>query len=179
MEIFVSFAITFLTSVLIYTYMVTRPTIFTLTLVMIELNVLERYVMTGKNKYLLVLPALSLMMINLHAALWPMLFVMILPYIVSSFRFKIGIIKNEGFDNKYILMTVAAMILIAFVNPYGLDAITYLIRSIGYPNMKNIIEIQHPYVMNFTGALVYVYIFLTALIYIFYRTGKTKLRYFC
>jgi len=175
---FVSFAITFLTSVLIYTYMVTRPTIFTLTLVMIELNVLESYMMTGKNKYLLVLPILSLIMINLHAALWPMLFVMILPYIVSSLRFKIGFIKNEGFEKKYLFLTIAVMILIAFVNPYGLDAMTYLIKSTGYPNMKNIIEIQHPYVMNFTGAVIYIYIFLIALVYMFFRKGKTKLRYF-
>lgn len=175
---FVSFAITFLTSVLIYTYIVTRPTIFTLTLVMIELNVLESYMMTGKNKYLIVLPILSLMMINLHAALWPMLFVMILPYIVSSFKFNIGIIKNKGFNNKFLLLTVSVMIIIAFANPYGLDAMTYLMRSAGYPNMKNIIEIQHPYVMSFTGAIIYIYIFLIALVYILYRNGKTKLRYF-
>lgn len=175
---FVSFTITFLTSVLIYTYMVTRPTIFTLTLVMIELNALESYMMTGKNKYLLVLPVLSLIMINLHAALWPMLFVMILPYIVSSLRFKVGFIKNEGFEKKYLFLTIAVMVLIAFVNPYGLDAMTYLIRSAGYPNMKNIIEIQHPNVMDFTGAIIYIYIFLIALVYILFRKGKTKLRYF-
>lgn len=175
---FVSFVITFLTCILIFTYMVTRPTIFTLIIVMIELNILESYVLTGRNKYLLVLPILSLMMINLHAALWPMLFVMILPYIVSSFKFNIGFFKNEGFGKKYLLLTVVAMILIAFINPYGLDAITYLIKSVGYPNMKNISEIQHPYVMDFTGAIVYSYIFLIALVYILYRKGSTKVQYF-
>jgi len=175
---FVSFLITLLAGILIFTYMVTRPTIFTIIIVMVELNILESYVITGKNKYLIVLPILSLMMINLHAALWPMLFVIMLPYIVSSFKFNIGIIKNKGFNNKFLLLTVSAMILIAFVNPYRLDAMTYLIRSAGYPNMKNIIEIQHPYVMNFIGAIIYIYIFLIALVYILYRNGKTKFRYF-
>jgi hypothetical protein len=175
---FVSFVITFLTSVLIFTYMVTRPTIFTLIIVMIELNILESYVLTGTNKYLLALPVLSMIMINLHAALWPMLFVMILPYIVSSFKFNIGIIKNEGFNKKNLLLTIAAMILIAFINPYGLDAITYLIKSVGNPNMKIISEIKHPYVMDFTGAIVYSYIFLIALVYILYRKGATKFQYF-
>lgn len=175
---FVSFVITILTSILIFTYMVTRPTIFTLIIVMVELNVLESFVMTGKNKYLIVLPILSLMMINLHAALWPMLFVLLLPYLVSSVKFKIGITKNEGFKNKYLLLAVVVMILIAFINPYGLDAMTYLIRSTGNPHMKNISEIQSPYVNNMSGALIYSYICLIALIYIIYRNGITNLRYF-
>lgn len=175
---FISYATTLLASILIIMYMVTRPTIFTLVIVMIELYALESYVTSGKNKYLLILPVLSMLMINLHAALWPILFVLMLPYLVNSFKFKLGIITSEGYKNRYLFLAVGAMLLVALINPYGIDAMTYLLRSVGYPYMKNIMEIQPPYVNSFTGAVVYTYIVIIAFVYIFYRKGKTNIRFF-
>jgi hypothetical protein len=175
---FVSYSVTLLASILIYTYMVIRPTIITLVIVMIELNILEQYAKTGERRYLLILPLLSLLMINFHAALWPMLFVLILPYVIDSFKFKIRSICGEGFKKRYLFLSILAMIIVAFVNPYGVDAMLYLIKSAGYPYMKNIMELQPPNVSSFTGALIYAYIAFVALTYIFHRRGKTKVRYF-
>lgn len=175
---FVSFILTFLSSILIYSYMVTRPTIFTLVLVMIELNVLERYVIDENYKVLYVLPFLSLLMINLHAALWIILFILMIPYIINSFKLKIGFINNEGYPKTYLFMTVVVMLIVALINPYGIDAMTYLIRSTGNPNMMNIVEIQPPYINSFSGALIFMYIFIIVLIYLFFRNGKTTVRYF-
>lgn len=174
---FVSFSITLLSSILVFTYMVTRPTIFTLVIIMIELNALENYTKNGKINNLIILPILSLIMINLHAALWPMLFVMMLPYVVDSIKFKVGFIESEGYGVKNLIIIFIAMVLIALVNPYGLDSMTYLYKSMGYPYIKNILEIMHPYVNNSTGALIYIYIFLTVSIYVFYRKGSSKIRY--
>lgn len=175
---FVSYAITMLCNILVYTYMVARPTIFTLVIVMIELNVLEKFVIDGNRKVLLILPFLSIMMINLHAALWPILFILILPYIVDSLRIKVGIFSNEGYNTKYLLLAVAAMFFSAFINPYGIDAMTYLLRSVGYPYMKKIIELQPPYINDGAGALIYTYIAIIMAIYIFYKKGTSKIRYF-
>lgn len=175
---FVSFSITMLASILIYTYMVTRPTIFTLVLVLIELNILESFSMSGEIKHLYILPLLSLLMINLHAALWPMLFIMMLPYIAESFKFKLLFIECEGHDKKYLLLTFVIMILIAFINPYGFESMIYLVKSSGNHNMVNILELQPPYISDVSGMIVYLYIFFIAFIYIFYKNGKSRLRYF-
>jgi hypothetical protein len=175
---FVSFSVTMLATILIFTYMVVRPTIITLVLVMIELNVLEYYAKSNEYKYLIILPVLSLLMINFHAALWPMLFVLILPYVIDSYKFKVRFICGEGYNKVYLFLSILAMVLVAFVNPYGVDAMLYLIKSTGYPYMKYIMELQPPNVSSFAGALIYVYITLIAFVYIFYRKGKTKVRYF-
>lgn len=174
---FVSYSITMLSNILVYTYMVARPTIFTLVIVMIELNVLENFAIDGNSKVLYILPFLSVIMINLHAALWPILFILIMPYIIDSLRFKIGFLSNEGYNNKYLLLAVAAMFFLAFINPYGIDAMTYLLRSVGYPYMKKIIELQHPYINDVAGALIYAYIAIIISVYIFYKKGTSKIRY--
>lgn len=176
-NIFVSFIVTLLSSILVYTYMVARPTIFTLCIVMIELNLLENYALNRNINYLLSLPILSLLMINLHAALWPILFIIILPYLIDSFDFKIGSVYSEGYGCKYLMLIVALMVASAFLNPYGIDSMMYLVNSTGHPEMNNIIEIKPPSVNNFSGALVYIYIAIIVFTYAFYRKGNTKWRY--
>lgn len=173
----VSFSVTMISSILIFTYMVTRPTIITLILVLLELNALESYVKSKNYKYLFILPILSLFMINMHAALWPILFILILPYIVGAFQFKFVSFVRDEYNINHLLLSVIAMIIVAFINPYGIDAMTYLINSSGYPYMKKILELQPPYINSIPGALIYFYIFSIVLIYIFYRTGKFKIRY--
>lgn len=175
---FVSYIITMMSNILVYTYMVARPTALTLVVVMVELNLMENWVYEKNNKYLLILPLLSILMINLHAALWPVIFILILPYFLDSIKFKIFKFTNEGYDNKYLLLSVAAMFIFALINPYGIDAMTYLIRSIGYPYMNNIVEIMPPYINDFSGALIYAYVALIIFIYIFYRCGTSNVRYF-
>lgn len=175
---FVSYAITMMASILVYTYMVARPTVLTLVIVMVELNLLENWVVEKNNKYLLVLPLLSMLLINLQAALWPILFILIIPYIVESFKYKICNLSDEEYDNRYLLLAVAAMFIFALINPYGIDAMTYLVRSFGYPYMNNIVEIQPPNISDFSGAIIYVYISSIILIYIFYKRGTSKIRYF-
>jgi hypothetical protein len=174
----ISFLITSLSSFLIYTYMVTRPTIFTLIIVMVELIVLEKYANSNNKKYLFVLPVLSLLMINLHAALWPILFILILPYIVDSLNIKYHFITGGGYSTKYLIIIIIVMFMVAFINPYGIDSMTYLIKSTGYADMKNIVELQAPYINSVLGATTYLYIAFILIVYIFYRDGSAKIRYF-
>lgn len=176
-NIFISFIVTLLSSILIYAYMVARPTIFTLVIVMIELNLLENYAANRNKNYILSLPILSLLMINLHAALWPILFVIILPYIIDSFKLKIGPFGSDGYGSKYLIFSVLTMLVVAFINPYGTDAMMYLIRSTGYPEMNNIIEIMPPSINKLSGVLIFSYIAIVVCIYLLYRKGHIKVRY--
>lgn len=175
---FVSYAITILVSIYIYPYMVIRPTIFTLILIMLELLSLESYISSKNNKFLMILPFLSLLQINLHAALWPILFILFVPYIIDSFNFKICSISGQGYEKKYLFLTIIIMILVGFLNPYGIESMTYLVRSYGYPEMNIILEMQPANINNAMGIFIFLCIILITFIYIFYRKGKTKIRYF-
>ena len=86
----IAVAVAALTNFFIFdAFMVTRPQIFTYTILMVEIYLLEMHVQTKKSKYLIGIPVLSLLLINLHAAMWLMLFVFMLPYLISAIPVKI------------------------------------------------------------------------------------------
>ena len=93
---FISFAVTMMTSVLISLFMITRPYIFSSLILALELYLLESFIQKRNPVYLAFLPILSILMINLHASMWPMLFVILIPYIIDSFHFKLFFVKGQG-----------------------------------------------------------------------------------
>ena len=66
------------------TFIRTRPQLLSSLIFILEIFCLESYLQTRKKKYILLLPILSLLLINLHAAMWPMLLVFLLPYLLES-----------------------------------------------------------------------------------------------
>lgn len=174
----VSFTIALFAGVFASVYMTSRPIIFTLLIILVEFYSLESFIREGNRRFLLVLPLLSLLEINLHAALWPILFVLVLPYVIDSFDFKLGPIIAEGYDKKYLFAVIALMFLAGFGNPYGWDAITYLVKSFGHSEMHElIIELKPPNINTLTGMMIYAAIFVVFFTYCVYRQGKTTLRY--
>ncbi len=172
-----SFLLTFLTVSFLTPFMTTRPIIFTLFLLSLELYLLERFIAAGGFKWLIPLPFLSALLVNLHAAMWPVQFVLFLPYLIDSFRFKFRIIEGQGYPKKILLPAVAAMIAAGFANPYGLDAMTYLLRSYGFAEINLVFEMQPANINNLLGKVIFGTLLLIIAIYFFYKKGKTRLRY--
>lgn len=119
-----------------------RPQMFTFLFLITELFLLEKYYRTGDKKFLIGLPAISLAVINLHAAYWPMIIIFALPYIAESLLIPLySKIKNEkilkyihtllfdfvGYAKRLpaLLVSLCAAIAVAFINPYGFDAVKY------------------------------------------------------
>ena len=75
----------FLLEILVFT---TRPQVFDILFLLLELYLLELYIKKKKNKYLIGLPIISLLMINLHASIWPMIFVILFPYYLGKIKLK-------------------------------------------------------------------------------------------
>jgi hypothetical protein len=118
-------------------------------------------------------------MINLQAAMWPILYVMLLPYILDSFNFKVKFISGQGYEKRFFFFAIIVMILVGFINPYGIKSMTYLLSSYGYPEISNtVIEMKPININEDTGLFIFSYILINILIYCFYRNGKTKIRYF-
>ncbi len=154
-----------------------RPIVFTLLVLSVELYLLERFTGTAKPRYLLALPALSALLINLHAAMWPIQFVLLLPYMIDAFRFRFWIFRGQGYPKRYFFPAVALMFAAGFLNPYGWSAMSYLFRSYGYQEIGIVLEMQPPNINHITGMMIFGFIFLVAAIYLLKKNRETRLRY--
>ncbi len=163
---------------LIEDYIVLRPQVFTYLILIIEIYLLESYVKTKNNKYLFVLPVLSMLLINLHSAMWYMQFVFMLPFIVNSFKIK-GI-TIDSYKLKPILIIVLFMLMVGFINPYGMDAMTMIFKSYGVSDFnKYISEMKNPVTSDYFFIVVMGISFIILCCCNFFKKCKLDVRHYC
>jgi hypothetical protein len=176
---FVSYGISFIVIALISLYMTQRPYIFLFLLIVIELYFLEKHIKSTRNIYLLPLLVLSVLMINLQAAMWPLIFVILLPYLIDSFKFKLKFIEGQGYSKKCLFFVIFCMVALGFVNPYGIGAVTYLFNSYGFREINALVSEMHSADINtLLGKLIFCTIFFIFFVIFIYRKGRYKLRYY-
>ena len=157
-------------------FVVSRPQIFSFIILLLAIYLLELYIETNKNKYIYYLPLLSFLEINLHASLWWMLILFIIPYLFDSFKNQK--LQLQGYNKKPLFIIFIITLLVGFINPYGLDAITFIFRSYGDKYMLTYINELQPLTINsFIGAHMIGVIIITTLFYVFFRDGKIRVRY--
>ncbi len=160
-------------------YMVTRPQMFTYVILLAEVCLLEKHVKTKSIKYLIGIPVLSLLLINLHAAMWPMLFVFMLPYLVAAIPLNIESKNISPSGN--ILAIFAAMIsgaIVGIVNPYGLDNMLYLLSSYGKGSFELISEMGPADLSTPEGITFFALFAAALLIAFFYKNRPFSVRFF-
>lgn len=171
--------ITFFISVLLLPCIVSRPQIFTYLILLLAIYLFELYIKTRKIKYLYILPILSFLLINLHASMWFMLFLFLLPFIIDSFNFKLKLIHGSNYFSIHIIIVIILMFLTGFLNPYDLDAITYIFKSYNIKEINNYVsEMNLVSIKEFQGIVRYFFIFIVLSIYMLYKKNDLKLRYF-
>lgn len=175
---FVSYVISFIVIALINAYMVERPHLFLFIIILFEIFFLEKYIKYNKNKFLIPLLGFSVLLINLEAAMWPLLFIILLPYVIDSFKFKFNFVEGQGYGKKSLFLTILGMIAVGFINPYGIKAMTYLFNSYGYEEMNYIEELSVANINTMTGKIIFGTILLVPLAIYIYRKGSYRLRYF-
>lgn len=165
----------------------TRPTSLTLPIFIILLYVLEKYKRTKKNKYLFIIPFLSLLEINIHCALWPILFVFICIYFLpeklpENFNKKTLLnwlfIENKNNIFKMLIVLISS-IAIGILNPNGINGMLYLINSFGSATSGNEIqELTKTPILHIYGLYVIFAIIFTT-IYIYKEKNNLDLRLLC
>ncbi|MEA4870174.1 MAG: hypothetical protein VB062_06000 [Christensenella sp.] len=174
---FASFVTTLLIAVLLTQFFITRPIIFTLLILILELYFLECFIASHKVSFLFPLPILSALLINFQAAMWPMQFILLLPYAIDSFHFKVGRIQGQGYPKRFFFPAVLLMLAAGFANPYGFRAMTYLFRSYGYSEFSLIDEMKPANINTFLGLVTFGTILAVLAVYLFHKDAKTRLRY--
>ncbi|MBR3722756.1 MAG: hypothetical protein IKN12_08310 [Selenomonadaceae bacterium] len=114
-------------------FLLTRPQILSTLVFLGEIFVLLKYAKTNDKKYLIAIPVFSLLTVNLHCAVWPLIFILMLPFFAAFLARRYTKIDSgylgEEFDVKPLIFAATVSFFIAFINPYGIKAMLFLFTS--------------------------------------------------
>lgn len=176
----VSAFVTAITNFLVFDpFLVTRPQMFTYVILLLEVYLLEKHVQTKKVNYLFAIPVLSLLLVNMHGAMWAMLLVFMLPYLVSAVFFKTKNFTLEAQGNLLALIaTFAGSIVIGLLNPYSWEAMIYLTSSYGQRSLSIISEMHSTSLDSNEGLTFFIVFGVTGLIVCFIKKRQFARRFF-
>ena len=137
-----------------------RPAVFTFILLILQCIILEDAKRKQQKGLLFILPVLMLVEINIHASMWIMHFIFLLPYLMPGtgpFRIIKKYTKEEQLTPSYKWLLLPAVLMCAclFINPYGVKGITYLFDS--YNKLLNngyITELDPPQIKSLAGIVI-------------------------
>lgn len=119
-----------------------RSQIISFNLFLLEFYAIEELLKTNKKRYFIILSIIPFLLVNIHASVYPMYFLMYLPYIAEFILSKLKlpkkedskiIIKNRNINKLWILFIIG--ILAGFCTVEGLGAHTYMFKTmVGVPD---------------------------------------------
>ena len=153
-----------------------RAQIFTYLFIIILLYIMESFYKDNSTKLIYLLPLISLLQINFHGALWYILFIILLPYIIQLI-----IDKNKNVFR--ILIISIIMFIVGFINPYTYETVFFPFTSYS-PHINTFINELRPVNLsdscNSISIISYFFYSILAiviLIYIYYKKGKLEIRH--
>ena len=148
-------------------FVVTRAQMLSYIIMMLLIYLLELYVKKGKTKLLWWVPILSLIQINLHASLWPIILIVLVIYLMG-----------KGYKKTPLIATLALSCLAGFLNPYGFRMMTFILTSYGVSEAnKAIIELQAFNLDGNFNILLYMAIAGAMIFYIYGRRQRIRFRW--
>ncbi len=144
-KVFSSVITSSIIDILLMTYFVTpRPQMFTFLIFIILLYILEKY-LKKESKVIWFIPLLSILLVNLHASMWPCLFILMLPYLVE---FSYNYLRKKDKRILKLLQVLFVSIIVGFLNPYGLGAMTYSLTSYGVDTINRMVMEMAPFTLK-------------------------------
>ena len=157
-------------------FITTRAQMVSYVILMLLIYILELYVRKGNKKALWWIPVLSLLQINLHASLWPMILIVIAVYMIDGVRQPR--FKYKGYKIKPLILVGIASLLVGFLNPYGLKMMTFIFTSYGVWEANVYInELQSFDLGTGYNILLYGVIATVIILYIFGKNKNIRFRY--
>lgn len=149
------------TVIVLFNYIDIRPQIFTYFLLILFIYIIESY-KKKNSKIIYLLPLISIIQINLHAAMYSFLYIFTIPFIIEI------IIKKELKKNKLILIIIFISIISGLINPYGIKAITYILYSSDKSINILVPEMHHPSFFTIEYLLFTIIVFINFITYMYY-----------
>ncbi len=160
---------------LLFRVILPRPQIFTYLLLIITLYIMEKFYKNKNTKAIYFLPLISILQINFHASMYFMLYIFMLPYLANFIYLK----YKDKKDNRVfkLLLIWLIMFACAFINPYGIKAITYVFTSYGNDYINLMVGEMNPTSIGTSFGLLYFIILISTLLFFrLFRKGKFELR---
>lgn len=177
---FLSLLFSILASIMLAHYATARAQLFTYLLFILEVFFIEKLIQNGKKRYIIFLLLDCLLIANLHAAVWPFYFIIMIPYLfeqliyIISKKIKINpsktifnkkIIIENNKNIKYLLITFIISIFIGILSPVFPEPYTYFIKILQGDTMKYIHEHKPLVLIENAFAIGYLLILLIPLIF--------------
>lgn len=108
-------------NIIIVVFFQTRPYVYSYLLNVIVIYIVLYHIKNKSTLILLYLPLIALLQSNLHSSMLLFLIIFMLPFVCDI---------TKKYSRKVILLAICLMCLVSFINPYGLDAVTYLFNSL-------------------------------------------------
>lgn len=119
-------------------FITTRGQMVEYVVILALIYVLELFVKTNKGKYLAWIPVLSLILINMRAATWLMIFLIMLTYVIDGIRKPK--LHLQGYRIWPILVAGAVAMTVGLFNPYGVKMMTFVFTSFGNSEIMNLVN---------------------------------------
>lgn len=175
----ISIAVTALVMVFVCSlFMVTRPQIFSLLIFILTVYLLEKSTKSITWQRYFAFFLLSVLLINLHAAMWPLMAILVMPYLFE----KIVRLDKKGWflhqiDTPWRSYALLLGIILAagLLNPYGINAMTYTAHSYGIDLINKLVSEMHP--LTFDSILGKIGFALLGLSILMYSKAKFPVRW--
>ncbi len=177
---FLSLLFSILSMIMLARFVTARAQLITYLLFFIEIIFIENLLESGKKRYIILLMVLNILIANLHAAVWPFYFILMLPYLfeygvawlVNKIKHqpKLGIFtqKIELNQNQYIKYLSLAFLIslpLGLLTPIGSTPYTYFIKILQGNTMQYINEHKPLVLIENFFVIGYLLIFLIPLIF--------------
>lgn len=167
---FLSLLFSILAIIMLARFVTARAQLITYLLFVVEIFLIEQLLKKGQKKYIFALMLICLLVANLHAAVWPFYFILMLPYLfeylIAAIMKKIKVRPNLGIfterleivsnqNIKYLAITFAISLFIGLLTPIGLTPYTYFVKILMGDTMlyieehKALILIQNLFVIGY------------------------------
>ncbi|MBQ1528575.1 hypothetical protein IIZ77_02940, partial [Candidatus Saccharibacteria bacterium] len=163
--------LTVMTSALLGLFFVTtRAQMVSYAIFLTVIYILERYVKKGEKDWLVAIPLLSLVQINLHASVWLMLFMVMGAFILDS--------RIEGYKAKPLVITMLVSLVMGLINPYGVNMITFVVKSYSGGAIQRLVTEMTPFNLgSWSNWVLYGVIAMVIVIGFYGKAKDIKVRY--
>ncbi|VWL87548.1 Uncharacterised protein [Collinsella aerofaciens] len=140
-------------------YISVRPTAWSMACMCLTVGICTRWRRTGDWRYLIALPAITVLHVNMQSAMWLLdVFIagcFLLPDNLSKFK---TVAPGEMLGGIFPLtIALVAMLVASLVNPYGVDGARYVMTSMGAASYGNVISEMKP-ALEATGGFCVVFL---------------------
>ncbi len=162
-------------------YLYTRPQLFTYLFLAAELLVLEKYIREKKAKLLIWIPVMSMLEIQIHSTIWPIMLIFMLPYMfdiscINKFTDVFKFIPRAEYKRYPIWLTFVASVAVAVINPYGTESLVYLYNSLKVKELSLLITEVRPPAVKSENMIIMVFILVLFVVGMI-KKKKIELRY--